>query len=390
MHESMLYDNFVSFAIISILIVIAPFLSKITRIPIIVVEMLLGTFGIYFGIFQPSEVIEIFAKIGFLFLMFLCGMEVNLRSFKQLGKNFLKKASLYFIVLYLGAVVIVMIFKLPGIFIAALTVTSLGVIMTLIKDYGKNEAWLNLTLQIGIVGELLSIAALVLVNGVYSYGLTFELGKILFVLVGFLVIIVIFFWLIKILFWWFPGVKGFFMPKHDGQNQDVRLCIMLFLCLIVVVMGLHLENVLGAFLAGMIIVTFFSYKHELIEKLNDVGFGFFVPLFFINVGASLKFDMVLQNPKLLLYGIGIAMIMLILRLLAAFAAFMQFFHSVRDVILCALSNSIPLTFLIATVALGLQLEVLDQSTYFAFLLAAMFEGICFTIIIKLIYTFWKH
>lgn len=389
MHESALYHHFLSFAVVSILIVIAPFLSKITRIPIVVVEMFLGAFGVYFGIFHPSEIISVFAKIGFLFLMFLCGMEVDLRGFRALGRKFLKKALVYFLILYTGAILVVVSFKLPGIFIAALPVMSLGMIMALIRDYGKDEPWLQLALKIGIIGELLSITALVFINGIYSYGLTFELYKTLFVLIAFVVVIIAFFAVIKIIFWWFPGFKNFLMPKHDGQNQDVRLSMMLFLCLIVVVMGLELENVLGAFLAGMIIATFFSYKHELIEKLNDIGFGFFVPLFFINVGTTLKLDVVLENPKLLLYGICIAFCMIALRIVAAFGAFRHYFSHLRDIILYALSDSMPLTFLVATAALGLELGALGQNAYYAFLLAAMFEGISFIIIIKLIYTFWK-
>lgn len=389
MHDNALYHHFLSFALISILIAVAPFLSKITRIPIVVVEMLLGVFGVYFGFLHPSEVISVFAKIGFLFLMFLCGMEVDLRGFRELGRKFIKKALLYFVILYTGAACIVIGLGLPGIFMAALPVMSLGMIMALIRDYGKNEPWLQLALKIGIMGELVSIGVLVFVNGIYSYGLTFELYKTLFVLLGFVFVIIVFFMLIKILFWWFPGFKNFLMPNHDGQNQDIRLCMMLFLCLIVVVMSLDLENVLGAFLAGMIIATFFSYKHELIEKLNDVGFGFFVPLFFINVGTTLKLEIILDNPKLLFYGIGISICMIFLRLVAAFGAFKGYFSHLRDLLLYAFSDSMPLTFLVATAALGLELGAIGQNAYYSFLLAAIFEGIVFVLVIKLIYTFWK-
>ncbi|MCE3038459.1 cation:proton antiporter [Helicobacter anatolicus] len=387
--EEVIFHNLIAFAIISILIVVAPFLSKISRIPIVVVEMFLGAFGVYFGLFHITEAVEIFAKIGFLFLMFLCGMEVDLRGFRQLGKDFLKYAILYFFVLYLGACSIVVIFGLPHIFIAALPVMSLGMIMALIRDYGKDEPWLNLALRIGIVGELLSIGVLVFINGIYSYGLTFELYKTLLVLFGFVIIIGMIFMLIKILFWWFPNFKIFLMPYDDTQNQDIRICMMLFFVLIVAVMWLGLENVLGAFLAGMIIATFFPYKHELIHKLNDIGFGFFVPLFFINVGATLKIDIVLHNPKLLYYGVLIACSMIFLRILAASVAFKKYFTYTRDLVLYAFSDSMPLTFLVATAALGLELGAMNQNTYYAFLLAAMFEGVVFIVIIKMIYTFWK-
>ncbi len=387
--EEAMFCNFMSFGVFSIFIVIAPFFSKVTRLPIVVVEMILGALGIHFGILHSSEVISIFAKISFLFLMFLCGMEVDLRGFKKLGKNFLKQASLYFLVLYTGAISIVLIFNLSKIFIAAFPVMSLGMIMALIRDYGKDEPWLNLALKMGVIGELLSIGALVFINGIYSYGFTFDLYKTLFVLILFVLIISGIFILIKILFWWFPHIKNFIMPYDDTQNQDVRFCMLLFFGLIVVAMSLELESVLGAFLAGMIIATFFPYKHELVQKLNDIGFGFFVPLFFINVGTTLQINTIVENPKLLYYGGIIALSMISLRFLAANIAFRKYFNNTKNLVLYAFSDSMPLTFLVATATLGLELGAIQKDTYYAFLLAAIFEGVFFVIAIKLIYNFWK-
>ncbi|PAF51542.1 cation:proton antiporter [Helicobacter sp. 13S00477-4] len=382
-------DNLFIFAIIAILILIAPYVSKITRIPIVVVEMILGALAYYFGIFKHSEGFNIVAEVGFLFLMFLCGMEVDLRGFRQLGKTFLKRAGVYFTVLYVIATLMVLLLRLPPIYIAAFPVMSLGMIMALIKDYGKNTPWLDLALKIGIIGELVSIAVLVIINGSYSYGLTIDLYKTLAVLLLFLLVIIGLFQIGKIMFWWFPSLKLFIMPYNDENNQDIRFSIMLFFGLIVVVMWLGLEIVLGAFLAGMIVATFFPYKHELVHKLNDIGFGFFVPLFFIHVGSTLDLSLIIHTPSLLLQGMLIVIGMISLRLLSATIAFKSYFKSAKNTVLFALSDSMPLTFLVATATLGLQLNAMDQNTYYSFLLAAIFEGIVFTILIKIVYIFWK-
>lgn len=382
-------DNLFTFAIVAILILIAPYISKITKIPVVVVEIMLGALGYYFGIFKHSEGFNVVAEVGFLFLMFLCGMEVDLRGFKQLGKDFLKKAGVYFLVLYVVATSAVLILKLPPIYIAAFPVMSLGMIMALIKDYGKNMPWLDLALKIGVVGELVSIAVLVIINGSYSYGLTIDLYKTLAVLLLFLIVIIGLFQMGKILFWWFPNLKLFIMPYNDENNQDIRFSMMLFFGLIVIVMWLHLEIVLGAFLAGMIVATFFPYKHELVHKLNDIGFGFFVPLFFVHVGSTLDLSLVFHTPSLLVHGAFIVIGMILLRLFSATIAFRNYFKSAKNTVLFALSDSMPLTFLVATAALGLQLGAMNQNTYYAFLLAAVFEGVVFTILIKIVYTFWK-
>ena len=67
------------FVSIAILITIAVPLSTATKIPIVVTEILLGIIGRYFGLVDSENTyIPIVANIGLLFLMFLCGLEVDL------------------------------------------------------------------------------------------------------------------------------------------------------------------------------------------------------------------------------------------------------------------------------------------------------------------------
>ncbi|MDU7693464.1 MAG: cation:proton antiporter [Helicobacter sp.] len=387
--EAILFDHFVSFAIICALIILAPFFSKALKTPIVVVEIILGALGVYFGILHENEVVEIFAKIGFLFLMFLCGMEVELNGFKKQNKGFFKKVAFYFVITYGLTIIGVLSLNLPHIFIVALPVMSVGMMVTLIRDYGKNNNWLNMSLQIGIIGELISIGVLVAINGIYRHGIGLELAQIMLALVLFIAIIASFFIGLKILFWWFPVLRELIMPSISAQNEDIRVAIMLFFLLIVIVMFLDLEPALGAFLAGMIIANFFPYKHELIHKLNDIGFGFFVPLFFISVGMALQIELVLQNPKILYFGALIAISMLALHLIASIIVFRRAFRIRSNLFLHAFANCIPLTFLVATATLGFEIGALSQDFYYSFLLAALFEGIFFVIAIKLIYNFSK-
>ena len=387
--EEVLLQTFLNFSVIAIFIALAPLISKASRIPIVVVEMCLGCFGIYFGWFSQSEVLSVMAKIGFLFLMFLCGMEVDLRGFVRLGRKFIKNVIIYLVVLYGISISVVLVLHLDKIFIAAFPVMSLGMIMTLIKDYGKDKQWLELALRVGVVGEIVSIAVLTLISGFYHYGNSLQLYQNLLILFIFIMGIIVIFWVFKILFWWFPQLKLFIMPYDDISNQDIRFVMMLFILLISVVLFLDLEAALGAFLAGMIVAIFFSYKHELVHKLNDVGFGFFVPLFFIYVGSTLDFALILQNPRFALYGLYIAFGMIVIRLCAAHIAFRKYFQHTKDVTLFALSDSMPLTFLVATAKIAYDWSAITKDVYYSFILAAMIEGIVFSIAIKLLWTFWK-
>ncbi len=79
-----MHAEFFTFALIMLLIVIAPYVSRISRLPITVVEILFGSVGAYVGFIEPTKGFEIMSEIGFLFLMFLCGLEVEIYLFKKI------------------------------------------------------------------------------------------------------------------------------------------------------------------------------------------------------------------------------------------------------------------------------------------------------------------
>lgn len=379
-----------SFAIFGALIVLAIPLHSALKIPITVAEILLGIFAAYIGVVDSTQThISTMANVGLLFLMFLCGMEVDLKSSLFLGRRFLYQALWYFVILYVLCVLIVIAFDLPFIFVAILPVMSLGMIMALIRDYGKNRTWLNLTLKIGIIGELISIVVLITLEGIYHYGFSIDLLESLLILCGFLIAIVCIFKVANVLFWWFPNLKLLLLPHDDTNSKDIRFVFMLFIVFIAITSLLHLEPVLGAFIAGVIITTYFKYKHTLPKKLDDIGFGFFVPFFFVYVGTTIDLSQVFINPEILLYALYLIIAMFLVRLISSVIVFLKHFKSMKNTLLFALSNSMPLTFLVITASIGQKFGVLSDMAYISCIFGAIFEGIFFSIAIKLIYIFWR-
>ncbi len=377
-------DNLILFGIISILIFLAPLINSSTKLPIVVVEILLGAFAINIGMLVESDVIKEVAHIGFLFLMFLAGVEVDIKSFKTLGKAFIQRVAIYFCMLYLAAIIIVLVCDLSVIYVAAFPVMSLGMIMVLIQDYGKDHNWLDLCLKIGIIGELISILMLVLLNGYYSFGMGIGLYKSLFSVLVFLLLIAIIFKIAGIVFWWFPQLRLILIPDKGTMNQDMRYSMMLFFVMVVIVSLLRIEAALGAFLSGLVLSQFFKYKKGLHQKLNDFGFGFLIPLFFVYIGTTLDFKTIISSSEIIYNAIYICIAMLGIRLLAASIAFWTFFKSIKHTVLFALSGAMPLTFLVATATLGLNIGAIDKAHYCSFVLAAILESMAFIIIIKII------
>lgn len=381
-------------SIVALLIVIAPPLSHLSKIPVAVIEIVLGALAAFLGIIHNSESFQSISHISFLFLMLLAGAEVDLRSFRTLGRKFYKKAVIYFICLYGLALLFVLAFKLSWIYIAIFPVMSLGMIVTLLRDYGKEQSWLNTAFKIGVLGELVSITALVIVQNGYSRHLdsisTLSFYEPFILLGLFILGCVIVFRISRLIFWWHPKIKLWFMPQSGSGNQDIRFSFMLFFVLIGITTFMDIEEVLGAFIAGVVIATFFSYKHDMINKLNDIGFGFFIPLFFIYVGSTLDLRLIMQDLDIILHGIYIAFAMLFMRLISANIAFLRYFGNFKNTTLFALSDCMPLTFLVAIAALGLKLDAITNEQYYSLIIAATFQGIFFTIIIKILYYVWER
>ncbi len=380
-------SNTVVIITLSLLVLLSPFLSRITKMPVVVIEILLGSLAGHFGFLVENELFKIIAKVGFLYLMFLAGMEVNLKAFGFEKSSLLRRTILYFVMLYGCSLGLFFYLDLSAVYLVAFPIFSLGMLMALVKEYGKNEPWLALALNIGIIGELVSIMALTTLSGGLEYGynreFAFTLGGLFLFLIGF----ILFFRGIRILFWWYPGLKTLIMPYDDGKDQDIRFSMALMFIMIAVMLYLKIDVVLGAFLAGMFIATYFKHKTELPEKLSSFGFGFLVPIFFIYVGSTLSLD-AFTDVKILELAVFITSAIIGIRLVSSLVAYSGYL-GLKDTILFSLSDSMPLTFLVAIATLGYQANAITHDEYYAFIVASMGSGIFLMVLIKVLYTLFN-
>jgi len=171
------------------------------------------------------------------------------------------------------------------------------------------------------------------------------------------------------------------MPTDDNQEQDIRFTMSIFFLMIAVMLYLHLEVVLGAFIAGVFITTFFEQNKELPHKLEHFGFGWLVPIFFVWIGTSFELKS-LFLPNLITTALLITFGMILIRFLSS----MVFIRNIglKNTTLLALSHSMPLTLIIAVATLALHNNSISEFYYYAFILSAIFEVIFCMIFIRLI------
>jgi len=375
------HNNISLLLTLSLLIWISPFISRVIRVPTPPIEIILGSLFAYLGFIEHHEYFDLVGEIGFLYLMFLAGMEVNLKQILLSSRYLIQRAIMFLTTMGLLSLFFGWFFNLSIIVVISLPLISIGLLASLSKIYGKDREWLKLAFIVGVLGEIISIATLTTLEAASMVGFGLDLFIKMVYLVAFLYSIIFLYRLLNLLFWWYPELKRTIIPKFDTADQDIRLAISLFFIMIVVMIQLKLELALGAFIAGMAISVFFHHEKGLEEKVSSFGFGILVPIFFIHVGSS--FDL----QSLWIEGVVsgamlITALMLIIRLLSAF--FLKNIYGSKNALLSAFALSMPLTLLVAVATIGYDAKFIDLLSYFQLILASLLQIIISMVAIKLL------
>jgi len=370
---------------VSLVLVLSPHFSRLLRLPTAPIEIMLGSILAIAGLIDiKNENFSLLADVGFLYLMFLAGLEVNLKGIVKMPRSYIIQSLYFLLSLWILSVILGFTFNLDTVLILVLPLISIGILATLSKEYGKEVKWIQIAFLVGTLGEVLSIVSLTIFEASTTVKTHEELIAKIALLIIFLLVVWLLYMFFKRLFWWYPEFKTILMPSSktiDGRYQDLRLAMGIFFIMIAIMMKLHLEVAFGAFIAGVFIATFFHHKVELEEKMSSFGFGFLVPIFFIHVGASFNLRNILISDVLV--GTATLMgLMFSIRLMAAIT--LSFIVKKREAILIGFALSMPLTLMIAVATIAKENNGIEIFDYYAVILASLLEVIISMIVIKVI------
>ncbi|EHD3049528.1 cation:proton antiporter [Campylobacter upsaliensis] len=368
--------------IIAICLLLSPHIAKILHLSLSATEIMLGALVAYFGFALESENFKLLANIGFAYLMFIAGMEVNLHHLFSMDKKLAQKSLIYILLLYTLSSLLVWIFGLHYIFILIIPVMSVGLLSILYKDFGKECYWLNVSMLVATLAEVVSIVLLTLVGAFLNEGTSaLDVAKSILYLNLFLALCIVSFKFLKVLFWWYPQLQTLLMPWEDKNEKDIRFCVAIFIFIVVAMMITRLEIVLGAFIAGSFIATFFNHKKDLEHKLSSFGYGFLIPIFFLYIGTTFNLSLLL-NYEIVLQAFLLMFSMIILRVVSALTFYKKM--GFKNMLLFALSHSMPLTLLIATATLSYSAKLITANLYSALILTAFLEAVLVMSMIKIL------
>jgi Kef-type K+ transport system membrane component KefB len=314
------------------------------------------------GWVTPDATVEAVAVLGLSFLLFLAGSEVDLRRFRGgLGRRVaLSLAGSLAAAVLVVAVLVVLGVGGAALIGVALLATSLGLVVPVLSDAGTlGRPVGRLAVAGASAGE---VAAVVLLSVGLAGGDTPLAGRLvllalLLVSLGMIALAVL-------------GVEhsvrltGVISRLADTSAQiRVRLTVLLVAGLALAAHALGFEAILGAFLAGLLVRALDpdpAATHPLYPvKLEAVGYGLLVPVFFVTSGLTLDLSGLVAHPAALVAVPGFLLALLVVRALPVLAFRAELER--RELVAVGLLQATSLPFLLAAVEIGHEMGLLDPA-----------------------------
>ncbi len=363
----------------------APFLLGLfprVRLPSVVVEIVAGIVvgPSVLGIVEVDQVIEVLALVGLGFVLFLAGLEIE---FEKLRGPVLRLTALGFVVSFGIAVGVSFALSAGGLVETPLLVaiilcaTSLGVIVPVLKDSGEIASpFGQLIVAAASIADFGAIILLTLFfSGEGGVGSTL-------LLLGALVV------LAAVVFATVRGAERSMRIKADLLRlQDttaqirIRAAIVLFVGFAAVAEELGFEVILGTFIAGAIISLLdrdeVMTHPDFRRKLEAIGFGFFIPVFFVTSGVRFDLEaLVAEASNLAMVPVFLAALLIVRGLPALL--YRRVLDGRRTAV-AAILQATSLPFIVAASAIGLELGLIDAAESAALIGAGLLSVLVFPV-----------
>ncbi len=295
--------------------------------------------------FADSAEIQLIAGLGLGFLFLLAGYELDPKLLREkAGQQALVGwaiSAVLAVAIVGGLAAIGFVHAFVPVAIA-LTTTALGTLLPILRDQNMLKGVFGrFIFAAGAVGELFPILAISLFLGAYK---TWWEALIIASIAGLAFLLA---WLTHLL----SGTRvGAIINenKNATSQSTLRITVVLLVGLLLITERFGVEAALGAFFAGMVLrQTASDDAAELDEKLDAVGYGFFIPVFFVSSGMALDVVSIVENPVRLLVFFALLLVVRGLPSLLVYRKTLPFRERIEMVFLTA--TALPLLVALATI-----------------------------------------
>jgi Kef-type K+ transport system membrane component KefB/Trk K+ transport system NAD-binding subunit len=385
--------NYLPLFIITALAFTIPMVTSLVRlrkIPTAVLEIILGYVIARPLIenFSPESIriMEFLALTGFIFLMFLTGLEIDVNkildsmSIKRMTtSHFHKNPFLVGMLIFLITLSIALLFT-AGIsyiieiqniwyFSLIMVTSSVGIILPVLKSREEtNTEYGQMIISAAAIADIISILLFTLSAFIIKNGFKAEV----FLIIALFILFYIFYRIGLRLKDYRFFKRIIYQLAHADLQIRIRGTIFLILVFIVSAQFIDREAILlGAFLAG-VLLSVFLYKSRslLLIKLDGMSYGFFIPIFFIMIGAQFKASYLKDLETSLLPFLAILVVALYLvKIIPSFVWYKRF--GMRKVFSGGILLASRLSLIIAASKIGLDLKIITPGINACFILMAV-------------------
>ncbi|WP_340561996.1 cation:proton antiporter [Streptomyces sp. GSL17-111] len=365
--------------------VLAPLLAyglgRWVRVPLVIFEIALGVLlgPAVLGWAHPSTVLDTLADLGLAMLIFLAGYELGLGEVR--GPTMRRSAVAWLLALALGLGIALVLTgaDIDKSFVlgTALTSTALGTILPVLRDAGDLDGRFGrVVLAFGAVGEFGPIIAIALL---LSGRQPVESAALLVAFAVITAVAVV--WALRPRPPWFADLVA--RTLHTSGQFAVRFVMLLLFSMLALSAAFGLDVLLGAFAAGLLTRLVLAgapeSSGEVLGKVEAMGFGFLVPLFFVVTGVEFDLDALLSGGRALLLVPTFLLLFLLVRgLPVLLAAPRDLGRADRAALTLHMATCLPLVVAITTIGLDDDLIGTDEAA--ALVGAAMVSVLVFPLL----------
>lgn len=367
------------FLVVLLALVIPIFMArfKISTVPTAIAEIIVGIIvgSSGFNIVVSTHDLTFLSNLGVTLLMFLSGMEINFdllqrknnpKAKSQAGKTVdpLPTALTAFAGIVIMAYILAYVLKLISLFsnivLAAIIfmTVALGVVIATLKEKDILGRPIGQTILLtAVLGEVIPLLLLTIYASVNG-GNAEQLWLIILLFVAAIFLLRRF----KQPYLWFSKVT-----KATTQ-LDIRLAFFLIFALVTVAERVGAENILGAFLAGMV-MKLLEPSEATKDKLTSIGYGFFIPIFFIMTGVGLNLKSLFAHPSSLML-LPVLVIFLFLAKAPVVLIYMRYFEK-KNAFAGGFLTATTITIVLPTLQVARKLHAITSTQSDVFILAAV-------------------
>lgn len=380
------HASITSLVIVLIVAFLTPILLhrlKLSIIPVVVAEIVMGLIigKSGFNIVHEDAWLGTLSTLGFLFLMFLSGLEIDFTAFSGGKKNKVmangkKEPNTFVVSFFIFVGIFIASFGLSYLFVLAgfienvflmtliISTISLGVVVPTLKDAHLMKTNIGqIILLVAVIADLATMILLAVFVSIYDSGE----GNT---------------WLLLVLFG--AGVALYFVGRifknrkfidtlSTGTTQiGTRAVFALIILLVAISETVGAENILGAFLAG-VLVSLLAPDQEMVHKLDSFGYGFLIPIFFVMVGVDLDIWSLFSDKKLLLLIPLLLVALFLSKIIPVYL--LKKWYDTKTVLAAGFLLTSTLSLVIAAATIGERMEMITPEMSGTLILVAVISSV---------------